>query len=154
VGFRVAAFLLLPILGAVGVQADGAAAPGPLPAVVGDISTWTIVSGEFDNGNARGHYRFYVSPGRQGIYRLMRYDVQFLVPGNELERSRQSGERLVFVERPGSRQPLLCWQWDSNRGAAGSWRPVPPGTDAYQLEMITLVRVLAVHRGVRRQSER
>jgi len=146
------ASVLLAVLGAVGVHADGVAPPGLLPAVIGDISSWTIVSGEFDNGNARGRYRFYVSPERQAIYRLMRYDVQFLLPGNELERSRPPGERLVFVERPGSRDPLLCWQWDESAGASGAWRPVAAGTEAYKLEMMTLMRVLAVHRAVRRQS--
>jgi len=120
-----------------------------LPAGVGDVSSWAVVSGDFETSRAKGAYRFYVSPKRQAMYQLMRYDIQILLPENDLERGRLSGERLVFAARPGTREPLLCWKRDTAPGPV-VWRPVPAGTDAYRLEMVTLIQVLAVHNSLPR----
>ena len=126
-------------------RSDHASFSAALPGDVGDVSTWTVVSGDFDTVRARGGYRFYVNPARQAMYQLMRYDVQLLDPRSDLERDRRPGERVVFAAHPGTAEPLLCWS--KERGPASrAWLRVPAGTDAYRLEMMTLMQVLAIHR--------
>jgi hypothetical protein len=130
---------------------EGGRFSAALPAAVGDVSAWTVVSGEFETARVRGAYRFYVSPARQAMYQLMRYDVQLLDPRSDLERDRPLGERVVFAAAPGTRAPMMCWATGHGPGA-GVWQPVRAGTDAYRLEMMTLIQVLAIHRTV--QSRR
>ena len=119
-----------------------------LPNGVADVSGWEVVSGEFETARARGAYRFRVNPSRRAIYQLMRYRVQLLYPASELERARRSVERVVFVRRPGEREPLLCWEREPP-GTSPAWRVVPPRTDEYKLEMAMVMQVLEVHRAAR-----
>jgi hypothetical protein len=148
--------VLLAVLLATGeaVSLDEAAPPArgdlasfgaALPGDVGDVSAWTVVSGDFDTVRVRGAYRFYVNPARQAMYQLMRYDVQLLDPRSDLERDRRPGERVVFAAHPGTAEPLLCWSKERGPGSR-AWLPVPAGTDAYRLEMMTLMQVLGIHR--------
>jgi hypothetical protein len=140
----------LLILG--GAKPGSQDAPAPfapvLPPGVVDITGWEIVTGEFETTRARGAYRFYVNPKLQAIYQVMRYQVQLLTPTPGLESSRSSAERVVFVRKPGSRQPLLCWEREPS-GTVPPWREVQPGTDEYKLEMFMVMRVLQVHRAAR-----
>ena len=135
-----------------GVLTLGQEGPDPfasvLPSAVGDVSGWEVVSGEFETPRARGAYRFRVDPRRQAVYSLIRYRVELLTPTGETERMRGLAERVVFNRRPGSREPLECWEREP-AGAAPGWRIVPPGTDEYRLEMAIVMQVLAVHRNVR-----
>ena len=119
-----------------------------LPAGVADVTGWEIVTGDFETMRARGAYRFYVNPKLQAIYQVMRYQVQLLTPTPGLESARSSAERVVFVRKPGSHQPLLCWEREPP-GTAPPWREVQPGTDEYKLEMSMVMRVLQVHRAAR-----
>jgi len=127
------------------VPAGEAAFAPVLPEGVGDVSTWEVVSGDFETAEVRGAYRLYVSPERQAIYQLMRYRVHLLAPRSDVERRREPGERVVFVRRPGSREPLRCWR----EASAGRWLEVGAGTAEYRFEMHTLIRVLAMHRATR-----
>jgi hypothetical protein len=140
----------LLLLGGVTVRGGDGLAPfaAVLPPGIVDVTGWEVVSGEFETARARGAYRFYVNPRLQAIYQLMRYQVQLLAPASDLERSRSSAERVVFVRRPGSREPLLCWEREPP-GSRPAWREVRPGTDEYQLEMAMVMRVLEVHRAAR-----
>jgi hypothetical protein len=140
---------LLLVGGATVWGGDGLAHFAPvLPPGVVDVTGWEVVSGEFETTRARGAYRFYVNPRLQGIYQLMRYQVQLLIPASDLERSRRSAERVVFVRQPGSREPLLCWEREPP-GRSPAWRAVRPGTDEYKLEMAMVMRVLEIHRAAR-----
>jgi len=151
-GWSLTGLLLLAAVSSPGQ--DGAAAfARVLPLDVGDVSGWETITGEFETQAARGAYLFYVNPRRQALYQLMRYRVQLLDAGTDLERQRGAAERVAFVRRPGSREPLLCWQLEP-LGTVPAWRQVQPGTDEYQLEMATLMRVLAVHRAIRRGEAR
>ncbi len=118
-----------------------------LPAVIGDVSGWETIVGDFETDAARGSYLFYVNPRRQAVYQLMRYRVELLDAGSA--RQRGSAERVVFVRRPGSREPLLCWRHEPP-GTVPEWRQLQAGSDEYKLEMATLMQVLAVHRAIRR----
>jgi hypothetical protein len=117
-----------------------------LPAAVGDISEWEIITGDFETAAARGSYLFYVNPRRQGMYQLMRYRVELLDAGSAREHG--SAERVAFVRRPGLREPLLCWRHEPP-GTVPAWRQLQAGSDEYKLEMATLMQVLAVHRAIR-----
>ena len=118
-----------------------------LPAAVGDISAWEIITGDFETDVARGSYLFYVNPRRQAMYQVMRYRVELLDAGSGREHG--SAERVAFIRRPGSREPLLCWRHEPP-GTVPAWRQVRSGSDEYRLEMATLMQVLAVHRAIRR----
>jgi hypothetical protein len=141
----------LVLLGAAGL----AEAPEPdpafareLPAEVGDVSTFELVSGAFTNVSASGRYRFYVNPHFQALYQVMRYRVRFTVDGEAAP-----AEKLVWNRRPGQREPLVVWA----RVAAGGpvrWRSITPGTDEYLLEMGRLMQILSAHGAARSQDDR
>jgi hypothetical protein len=119
-----------------------------LPEGVDDISGWQTVSGEFQTPAARGAYRFHVNPRRQALYQVMRYRVELMAPSSRLERARGSRERLAFVRRPGTAEPIRCWEL-RGPGADPRWRELQAGTPRYRLEMAMLMQVLAVHRAAR-----
>ena len=118
-----------------------------LPAPVGDVSSWSIVTGEFETSGERGSYLFYVNPTRGALYQLMRYRVELRQAESAEERQRGTAERVAFIPRPGVREPMLCWE--RLAGTAPVWREVAAGTAAYVLEMQVLMRVLAAHRAAR-----
>jgi hypothetical protein len=121
-----------------------------LPAAVGDVSAWEIVTGEFETTGERGSYAFYISPTHRALYRLMRYRIELREPVGPEERRRGRAERVAYVPRPGVREPMLCWE--RLAGVETSWRVVAPDTPAYALEMRVLIRVLAVHGALRRST--
>jgi hypothetical protein len=130
-----------------GQGADGRFAP-TLPAGVGDVSRWLLVTGEFDASGSRGAYRLYVNPARQAMYQLMRYRVELLGGRTGAEGQRGSAERVAYVRRPGVPEPMLLWE----RGHAGgppAWREIGAGTDEYRMELGVLMGVLAAHRAAR-----
>jgi hypothetical protein len=139
--------LLLVMAAAATGQNGGTAFAPTLPHGVGDVSRWEIITGDFEAQRMRGAYRFYVNPSRQAMYQLMRYRVELLGRGGEETRG-GSAERVAFVRRPATREPMLLWA----RSAAGvepAWRPIGPDTDEYRVEIGVLMRVVAVHRAVR-----
>jgi hypothetical protein len=126
------------------------AAPGfatALPAGVGDVSGWEVVTGDFDTAHLRGAYRFSVNPARQALYQLMQYRVDLLGHAGD-EPPRAPGERVAFVRNPGSHEPMLIWARDA-AGAGPAWRPIAVDTDEYKVEVGVLMAVLAVHRTAR-----
>ncbi len=118
-----------------------------LPAAVGDVSGWEIVSGDFETARMRGSYCFYVNPARQAMYQLMRYRVELLRQA-KAEARRSSVERVAFVEHPGQPEPILIWVRDPT-GAGPAWRPLAADTDEYRIEVRVLMGLLAVHRAAR-----
>jgi hypothetical protein len=119
-----------------------------LPEGVDDISGWETVSGEFQTPVARGAYRFHINPRRPALYQVMRYRVELLAPSNPIEKERIASERFAFVRRPGTTEPIKCWELQAP-GADPRWRELRAGTAQYQLEMAMLMQVLAVHRAAR-----
>ena len=143
-GWLVVGLLLLGCVPA-SPQDVGVTFAAVLPEGVADVNGWEIVSGEFETATARGAYRFHVNPRRQALYQVMRYRVELLAPSTSLQRSRRLSERLAFVHRPGTAEPLRCWAREPT-GTVPPWRKLDAGTDEYQLEMALLMQVLAVHR--------
>jgi hypothetical protein len=118
-----------------------------LPTVVGDVSSWTVVSGSFESDAQRGSYRLYVNPARSALYQLMRYRVELRNPASPEERRRGTAERVAFIQRPGVSEPMLCWQLVPQ--VQPTWHVVAPGTPEYVLEMNVLMGVLGAHRSAR-----
>jgi hypothetical protein len=118
-----------------------------LPAEVGDVSGWEVVSGQYETTVERGSYLFYVNPLRGAIYQLMRYRVELRAVASPEEQGRGGAERVAFIPRPGVHEPMLCWE--RTAGAEPAWREVGAGTAAYLLEMKVLMHVLAAHRAAR-----
>lgn len=137
----------LLLLGAAGSAEAPEPEPGTfareLPAEVGDVSAFEVVSGEFTSASASGQYRFYVNPGWRALYQLMRYRVRF--PG---ESGATPLEKVVWNRQPGQRVPLLVWERVREREPA-EWRVVTPGTAEYRTEMGHLMEILLVHRAAR-----
>ena len=145
---RWASALLLVLAAAVlGQEADPRFAP-VLPEIVGDISGWLVVTGDFDTPTARGAYRFYVNPARSAMYQLMRYRVELRGPAAAARPSRGGAERVAFVRHPGAHEPMACWERQPP-GATPEWRRLEARTEEYDAEMDVLIRVLAVHREAR-----
>jgi hypothetical protein len=154
------ALLMLSLLA--GTAAEGPALRGegpaefnsPAPPGVADVSQWEMVGGEFENAHVAGAYRFYVSPGHQGLYRLMRYRVTFLFPVSQDEKRNRPTEKLVWNRHPGERVPLLCWERvEATDSAPAYWRELSPGTSEYISEMRILIQVLSLQQTVRREEE-
>jgi hypothetical protein len=141
-----AALLLLAASSAPTGEGGAGFAPTLPPGIV-DVSGWETVAGHVDGAQLRGGFLFYVNPSLAGIYQVMRYRVQLLAPTGDLEEHRASTERVAYVRHPGLREPLLCWA-AAPPGVDPSWRTIAPGSDEYRMEMLTLIRVLALHREV------
>jgi hypothetical protein len=139
--------LLAFAAGAAGQGVDGRFDP-TLPAGVGDVSRWLLVTGEFDAAGSRGFYRFYVNPARQAMYQLMRYRVELLGSRTGEAGRRSSAERVAYVRRPGISEPMLLWV-RGHAGAPHAWREIQAGTDEYRMEIGVLMGVLAAHRAAR-----
>jgi hypothetical protein len=126
----------------------------PAPPGVADVSQWEMVGGEFENAHVAGAYRFYVSPGHQALYRLMRYRVTFRFPVSQDEKRNRSTEKLVWNRQPGERVPLLCWERvEATDRAPAYWRELSPGTSEYKSEMRILIQVLSLQQTVRTEEE-
>jgi hypothetical protein len=144
------AVLALALAAAAVARAEPTATPfsETLPPGVADVSRWELVRGDFETARARGGYRFYVNPERVAIYQVMRYRIQRLPFGGQRGDAALGAERVVFVRRPGVREPIECWE-RQGPGSATEWRALAPGTAEYQAEMMVLTQVLAVHRAAR-----
>jgi hypothetical protein len=145
--WRALGLLLLGVTTAAG-QGGGLAFAPDLPAGVGDVAGWQVITGSFETAAAEGAYRLYVGPRHQAIYRLMRYEVRLLSPATEVARRRMPGERVAFIRHVGEREPMVFWQRQAE-GIRPAWREIPVESAEYRLEIEVLLGVLAVHRAAR-----
>lgn len=137
---RVACVCLVVLLAAA-VRAAPAEFAVRLPEGIADVTGWELVAGEFHTAGFRGSYRFYVNPTRQAMYQLMR----FRTSEKDVARAPLDAERVAFIPRPGVAEPMRCWVRNAP-GAGQPWRAIDPATQEYKVEMVTLMRVLSVHR--------
>jgi hypothetical protein len=143
---RAAAFLLVAAARATGHEPDRGFA-STLPAAVGDVSDWEVVTGDFATAQMRGSYRLYVNPARLAMYQLMRYQVELLGQAGNGD-PRASGERVAFIQRPGTAEPMLLWARDATV-IGTAWRAIAADRIEYRAEMGILIRVLGSHRAAR-----
>ena len=154
IGMRVWLLVVLAALaGAPTLGQDSALFAAVLPEAVVDVRGWETITGEFETPVARGAYVFHVNPRLQAIYQVMRYRVELLSPQTRLQRQRGTAERVAFIRKPGTREPMRCWELNPV-GASSPWRELRPATDEYKLEMGLLMRVISVHRAARAAEPR
>jgi hypothetical protein len=145
-----AGLVVVAALRATGHEPDGGFAP-TLPAAVGDVSDWEVITGDFETAQMRGSYRLYVNPARLAMYQLMRYQVELLGQARDAYR-RTDGERVAFIQRPGIAEPLMLWARDAT-GIGTAWRAIAPDRSEYKAEMGILMQVLGSHRAARIGTE-
>jgi hypothetical protein len=129
---RLAVVLLAAAAGA--DEADFARAP---PVAIVGFDDWRLLSGEVGATPLAFGYRFYLNPERPGIYSVMRYRLRSAQGGQP------STEKFMWVERPGQRQPIRCFELGPGSGRAEkTWREMTPDSAEYQREMRILMAVL------------
>jgi hypothetical protein len=124
---------------------------GPPSAVT--LAGWERADGQAEEADWAVVYSLYVNPLRPGLYEVTRFRVDRLQrrPGAAARR-RAETEKLLWNARPGTREPLVCYERAPQRGwrtlwlRRWSWRRLTPGTSEYQGAMFTALRVYGLHR--------
>jgi len=98
-------------------------------------------------------YELYVNPLRPGLYEVTRFRVDQLEgPAGASARRVKANEKLLWNARPGTRDPLVCYERVPHRGwrtlwlRRWTWRRLPPNTAEYRSAMFTAIRVYGLHR--------
>jgi hypothetical protein len=152
---RRAAVLLLALLAPACATVSGLsrALPREVPPAE-TLATWERADGQAEDGEqAVVVYELYVNPLRPGLYEVTRFRVDRLQrrPGPAARR-RAETEKLLWNARPGTREPLVCYERAPHRGwqtlwlKRWRWRRLTPGTPDYQRAMFTALRVYGLHR--------
>jgi hypothetical protein len=102
----------------------------------GDGLGWEHIHGDVATSQEGAVYEFYVNPARSGIYEVVRY--RFTRAG------RAENEKVVWNRLPRGEGPS-CFAHEGD----GSWRLLRNGSQEYKDEMMTAIRVYAMHRRVR-----
>ena len=126
-------------------SAEGADFTLAPPHAIAGLAGWEVMVGELEPPGLAAGYRFYVNPARPALYTVMRYRVRAEGTGAA------PTEKFVWVERPGERVPLRCFEIvaPTPPQTESSWREMQPGTEEYVREMQTVVAVL----GARQRQE-
>ena len=133
-------------------QELGRSLPRGIPSAA-TLAGWERADGRADDGNWSVVYSLYVNPDRPGLYEVTRFRVGRVTarPGQPARRVDET-EKLLWNARPGSRDPLVCYEragrrrWWTFGIRRWSWRTLTPGTDAYRAAMFTAIRVYDLYR--------
>src|SRR5207245_5588598 len=139
----------------VAALAAGPATPGglagTLPSNVPAPQTragWERVSGEVRDGDAAVVYELYVNPIRPGLYELTRFRVDRLeAQGGGRARRVKDNEKLLWNARPGTNEPLICYERTGRRSwrtlwlRRWSWRRLGPDTAESRAATFTAIRL-------------
>jgi hypothetical protein len=117
------------------------------------LAAWERADGEAPDGDRVVVYALYVNPLRPGLYELTRFRVDRLEarPGARTRRVKDT-EKLLWNARPGTREPLICYERAARRSwrtlwlRRWTWRRLAPGTAEYRSAMFTALRVYGLHR--------
>jgi hypothetical protein len=137
-------------------SAEAQALSGTLPEGTPSAQTlgaWQRLDGQGEDGEWAVVYALYVNPLRPGLYEVTRFRVDRLQrrPGAAARR-RAETEKLLWNSRPGTLEPLVCYERAPQRGwrtlwlRRWKWRRLTPGTPDYQGAMFTALRVYGLHR--------
>jgi hypothetical protein len=151
---RPAGLLLLALLAPASAKAQGLSRslpPETPPAE--ELAAWERADGEAEDGEYVVVYALYVNPLRPGLYEVTRFRVDRLQgrPGAWTRRAKDT-EKLLWNARPGTREPLVCYERVARRGwrtlwlRRWAWRRLAPGTAEYRSAMFTALRVYGLHR--------
>lgn len=117
---------------------------------------WERIDGQMDAGAESIDYAFYVDPWHKALYAVTRYRITSITKtADGREERRRETEKLIWNPRPGSREPLACYELQPPVVGEGrsEWRSVPAGSDAYQAAMMTAIRLYGHHARRRRAAE-
>jgi len=151
---RRAALLLLAVVGPACATAPGLSRrlPREVPAAE-TLAAWERAGGEAMDGERVVVYELYVNPVRPGLYEVTRFRVdRFEGPAGGRTRRVKETEKLLWNARPGTREPLVCYERAARRGwpplglRPWPWRRLDPGTAEYRSAMLTAIRVYNLHR--------
>ncbi|PYQ11397.1 MAG: hypothetical protein DMF80_21815 [Acidobacteria bacterium] len=128
------------------------ALPSGIPAAR-TLAGWEHASGEVRDGDSSVVYALYVNPIRPGLYEVTRFRVDRPESraGGRAKRVKDT-EKLLWNARPGTREPLVCYERTGRRSwrtlwlRRWSWRRLAPGTAEYRAAMFTAIRVYNLHR--------
>jgi hypothetical protein len=117
------------------------------------LAAWERAEGRTEQRDWAVVYELYVNPLRSGLYEVTRFRVDHLepAPGGRTRRVPDT-EKLVWNARPGTRDPLVCYERTGRRGwrtpwlKRWTWRRLEPGTPEYRAAMFTALRVYGLHR--------
>jgi hypothetical protein len=102
---------------------------------------WERITGDVSTAEEAASYEFYVNPVRKAIYEVVRF--RFTWHGTE------RAETVVWNPPPAVGRAPVCFVHDSN----GGWRALKAGTPEYRDELLTVIRVYALHRNARLSGE-
>jgi hypothetical protein len=151
---RIRAALLATALGAPPAHAPPLARTLPDGVPSPDtMAGWERADGEAADAGWAVVYSLYVNPQRPGLYEVTRFRVdRFERQGSGEARRVPETEKLLWNSRPGTREPLVCFErapdrrWWTLWRRRWRWRPLTPGTPEYREAMLTAVRVYGLHR--------
>ncbi len=112
---------------------------------------WEQIDGAGQHGGEAVRYRLYVDPAHPLLYRITHFGLRHTERAADGTAHRVvEPEIVVWNERPGVRVPLLCFRREP-AGVVGSsagrlWRPVPPGTPDYQVQMVRAMAIYQIQR--------
>jgi len=111
---------------------------------------WERIEGEVASDSQRIDYALYVDPRYGALYVVTRYRITVISRmADGREERRPERETLIWNSRPGSREPLRCYDLQAPPAgegrSPGEWRRVPAGTDEYRAAMATAVRLYGHH---------
>jgi hypothetical protein len=117
------------------------------------LAAWERADGKAEDGEQVVVYSLFVNPRRPGLYEVTRFRVDRIEgrPGARARRVKDT-EKLIWNARPGTREPLVCWERAAHRGwrtlwlRRWAWRRLAPGTAEYRAAMFTALRVYGLHR--------
>ena len=122
----------------------------PTPAT---LAAWERADGEAEDGEQAVVYSLFVNPLRPGLYEVTRFRVDRLEARDGARARRvKDTEKLIWNARPGTREPLVCYEKAAHRGwrtlglRRWAWRRLAPGTAEYRSAMFTALRVYGLHR--------
>ncbi|PYQ06039.1 MAG: hypothetical protein DMF83_13260 [Acidobacteria bacterium] len=117
------------------------------------LAAWERAGGQAEDGEQVVVYALFVNPLRPGLYEVTRFRIDRIEgrPGGR-ERRVKDTEKLIWNARPGTREPLLCYERTARRGwrtlwlRRWEWRRLAPGSAEYRAAMFTALRVYGLHR--------
>jgi len=124
--------------------------PDELPPIA-TLAGWEKMAGRAELGGTTAVYELYVNPLRPALYEVTRFQLTTSTTGQDgRPRLEHETEKVLWNAAPGTREPLLCFEWTFKRSwrtlwltRIGRWRQMEPGTPDYKEAMRMAIRVYA-----------
>jgi len=115
------------------------------------LAGWEKLAGQAEMGDTTAVYELYVNPLRPALYEVTRFQLTTsTTDADGRTRRAHETEKVLWNAAPGTREPLLCFEWTFKRTwrtlwltRIGRWRQMEPGTPDYKEAMRMAIRVYA-----------